>query len=60
MSDTTARSIAVLGLPRFRTKRVRMQDGRELFFVTTPSEEIVGVVVLLNFKSATEQHIFMN
>ena len=45
MSDITARSIAELGLPRFRTKRVRMHDGKELYFVTTPGEKIVGVVV---------------
>lgn len=45
MSDITARSIAELGLPRFRTKRARMHDGRERYFVTTPGEEIVGVVV---------------
>lgn len=45
MSDITARCIAELGLPRFRTKRARMHDGRERYFVTTPGEEIVGVVV---------------
>lgn len=45
MSDITARSIAELGLPRFRTKRARMHDGKELYFVTTPGEKIVGVVV---------------
>ena len=42
MSDITARSIAELGLPRFRTKRARMHDGRERYFVTTPGEEIVA------------------